>query len=159
MKLVLCPPIIIINNKLVIPKKIFGSFFILLPLLVLYSKKHKFNQCYFKLSDKLLVFCFLTNNKGNAMSLKQQGNHTAMKRNIKIIAYVNQLKDPLMAIMIWKSDAHVLNKTCPKCGNFVDGLKYAIATPNIANGFISHHFSIKPICMPLFGRPSITSPK
>lgn len=52
----------------------------------------------------------------------------------------------------------MLNKTCPKWGILVVGLKYAIAMPIIAKGLTNHHLSIKPKWIPLLGKSSKTSP-
>ena len=39
-------------------------------------------------------------------------------------------------------DAHVLNKTCPACGNLVVGFQKLIAIPKAAAEFTSCHFAI-----------------
>ncbi|MEA1963968.1 MAG: hypothetical protein U9O41_02445 [Candidatus Aerophobetes bacterium] len=56
------------------------------------------------------------------MSLIQQGIQTARNKNKKIKGNIQ----PAMVILycvILNNDAHVLNNTCPACGNLVVGLK------------------------------------
>ena len=78
------------------------------------------------------------------MSLTQQGTHTARKRNTKIAADKKTVRSFPIAMIICKSDAHVLIKTCPVCGNLVRGRKYAMRTPSKAAGLTMNHSSIKP---------------
>ena len=93
------------------------------------------------------------------MSLRQHGIHTAMKSIKNIIKYVKIPNSLPPAINIWNNDAHVLRRTCPPWGNFVEGLKYAKVIPSIANGFINHHFSIKPKWIWAWGIFKKVSPK
>ena len=87
----------------------------------------------------------LTNNNGNTMSLKQQGNHTAIKRTISIPPIIEMVISPCVFIIIWAADAHVLINMWPAWGNFVRGKKYAIRIPRIAAGLTIYHSSMKPM--------------
>jgi hypothetical protein len=53
-----------------------------------------------------------TNNKGNTMSLVQQGIQTARNRTPGTIINANKLY-PSEAMVMWNSDAHVLSQTWP----------------------------------------------
>jgi hypothetical protein len=53
---------------------------------------------YFK--DSASLFETFTNKRGNTISLRQQGSHTAMKRNRKITTYTSQCKDSPIDIII-----------------------------------------------------------
>ena len=79
------------------------------------------------------------------MSLRQHGNHTAIKRKKKITMVFKIVITPPRAIIIWKRDAQVLNKTCPECGSFVVGFIKEIPIPVKASGLTRYHFSINPI--------------
>ena len=57
------------------------------------------------------------------MSLVQHGSHTAKKRKIAIIAIMVMLKVVPKAMVMWDSEAQVLSKTWPACGNLVLGRK------------------------------------
>ena len=80
------------------------------------------------------------------MSLKQHGIQTAKNKNPKLPIIFNNETSPAIAISMWNDEAHVLRRTCPACGNFVLGLKYAIRMPAIAAGITTYQPSIKPIC-------------
>lgn len=67
--------------------------------------------------------CLLTNRRGNTISLVQQGSQTARNRNRKMARNVTQLTVPPNAMMMWNSDAQVLNNTWPECGNLVVGFQ------------------------------------
>lgn len=93
------------------------------------------------------------------MSLTQHGSHTDRNKNANIAAYSNGCTFPPAAMIMWNKDAHVLKRTCPAWGILVFGQKYATITPATANGKISHHSSINPICTSACSIPKSFSPQ
>ena len=57
-------------------------------------------------------FC-LVNNRGNTISLRQQGSQTARNKKKKMTRNIIQLIVSPSAMMIWNNDAQVLSNTCP----------------------------------------------
>jgi len=81
------------------------------------------------------------------MSLVQQGTHTARNRNTPTRMTVATPTSVPRAIVMWKSDAHVLRSTCPACGNFVLGRTHANAIPTRASGFTNQRPPHPPVAV------------